>query len=275
MYAIWKRLLPKPMKKRAMVLWYNLLSKIDTGDELLFLNHGFAATQGDPKTLELQAEDEQDRYAIQLYHQLAVHVDWRDQDALEVSSGRGGGTAWLVRHFTPRSMIGLDIAKASTDFCRNRYKLPGLSFETGDAQAMPFPDERFDIVFNVESSLNYADFPAFLREVIRVLRPGGHFLICDYRRKNKVDRVKAQIDDAGFKVLSIDDITPHIVRGLELSEPQKVQVIEKYAPRFLRRGILQFARVSGGTDSERDLFLSGQKAYFSAVLQRPHESTAL
>ncbi len=76
-----------------------------------------------------------------------------------------------------------------TEFCRRHYTNPGLSFETGDAQAMPFADASFDIVFNVESSLNYPDFDAYLREVDRVLKPGGRFLIADYRRRKGLKRL--------------------------------------------------------------------------------------
>ena len=46
----------------------------------------------------------------------------------------------------------------------------------GDAQDLPFPDESFDAVINVEASHIYPNFERFLGEVARVLRPGGHFL---------------------------------------------------------------------------------------------------
>ncbi len=252
-----------------MVLWYNFVSKLDTGDDLLFLNHGYAPAQGDPQILDLEAGDEKDRYAIQLYHQLAEMTAWTGRDALEVSSGRGGGTAWVMHIFQPSSLAGLDIAKASTAFCRSRYSIRGMSFETGDAQAMPFGNESFDIVMNVESSLNYPKFDCFLQEVFRVLRPGGQFLICDYRRTGKMDRVPTQFKDTGFNMVRFDDISPQIIRGLELSEPRKLEVIEKYAPRLLRSGIRRFARVATEADSERDLFVSGKKKYFSALLQKP------
>lgn len=269
MYKLWKRYLPAAAKTRAMVFWYNLISRFDTGDDLLFLNHGYAAPDGDPRTVDLEPRDEKDRYAIQLYHRLTASTDWRDKRALEVSSGRGGGADWVMRRYGPRSLVGLDIAKASTEFCRKHFDIAGMQFVTGDAQAMPFADAGFDIVFNVESSLNYPDMDAFLREVDRVLKPGGRFLIADYRRRKGLVRLEAAIRAMGYSVVEIENISPQIIRGLELSESGKLAVIEKHAPRILHGTIRRFARLSDDDDSERKLFASGAKGYLVAVLEKP------
>ena len=261
--------MPASAKQRSMVLWYNLISRFDTGDDLLFLNHGFAALDGDPKTVDLDPGDEKDRYSIQLYHRLTASTDWRGKKALEVSSGRGGGACWVMRRFQPDALVGLDIAKASTAFCNTHYGFAGLSFVTGDAQAMSFDDGSFDIVFNVESSLNYPDFDAFIGEVDRVLRPGGRFLIADYRRRKRLKRFEAALRAMGYGVMEFEDIAAQIIRGLELSESQKVAVIDKYAPRFLRNTIQRFARISSEEDSEHKLFSSGAKGYLLAVLEKP------
>ena len=269
MYKLWKKYLPASLKNRSMVIWYNLISRIDTGDDLLFLNHGYAAPHGDPDTADLDPGDERNRYSIQLYHQLTASTDWHGKQTLEVSSGRGGGADWVMRSFGPRSLVGLDIAKASTRFCRRHYDVPGLSFETGDAQAMPFADGSFDIVFNVESSLNYPDFDAYLREVDRVLRPGGRFLIADYRRRKALRRFEAALRATGYEVVRFEDISAQIIRGLELGEPGKVAVVEKHAPRLLRNTIQRFARLSNDDDSEHALFQSGKKGYRLAILEKP------
>ncbi|MEM1198349.1 MAG: class I SAM-dependent methyltransferase [Pseudomonadota bacterium] len=269
MYGLWKRYLSRSAKNRAMVFWYNFISRLDTGDDLLFLNHGFAPVTGDPKTVELDPEDEKDRYSIQLYHQLAARAEWAGRTALEVSSGRGGGADFVMRAFRPDKLVGLDIAKASTDFCNKHFTTPGLSFVTGDAQDMPFEDATFDIVFTVESSLNYPDFDGFLAETVRILRPGGHLLITDYRRASKGGRFEQSLRNSGMEVLSFDDIAPQIIRGLELSEDRKVAVINKYAPRILRPMIGRFARVSGEEVSELELFSTGKKVYFASVLRKP------
>ena len=59
--------------------------------------------------------------------------------------------------------------------------MPGLTFVQGDAQKLPFSAQSLDAVINVEASHCYPNFPGFLAEVARVLRPGGHFLYADFR----------------------------------------------------------------------------------------------
>lgn len=269
MYGLWKRYLPRSWKKRSMVAWYNFISRLDTGDDLLFLNHGYAPVGGDPKTVELKPEEEPDRYSIQLYHQLVERVEFAGKHALEVSSGRGGGTHWVMEHHKPARMVGLDIAKVSTEFCQKRYSTPGLEFVTGDAQAMPFEDASFDIVFSVESSLNYPDLLGFFEEAARILRPGGFLLVTDYRRKARAPAFEQKVHRCSLDTVSLENITPMIIRGLELSEDRKAAVVDKYAPALLRPLIGRFARVDGEDVSELELFRSGEKVYFAAVMQKP------
>lgn len=51
----------------------------------------------------------------------------------------------------------------------------------GRAERLPIRDASVDILLNVESSHLYADMDAFLREVFRVLKPGGYFCWADLR----------------------------------------------------------------------------------------------
>jgi ubiquinone/menaquinone biosynthesis C-methylase UbiE len=73
----------------------------------------------------------------------------------------------------PASYTGLDLNPAGVDFCRKKHKLPGLDFVQGNVEDLPFADQSFDAVINVEASHLYFRFPRFLAEVARVLRPGG------------------------------------------------------------------------------------------------------
>ena len=119
--------------------------------------------------------------SIQLYHRTATQADLSGKQVLEVSCGHGGGASYLVRTLHPASYTGLDLNPAGIDFCRKRHNLPGLDFVHGDAENLPFADQSFDAVINVEASHVYPHFPRFLAEVARVLRPGGHFLYADFR----------------------------------------------------------------------------------------------
>ncbi len=102
------------------------------------------------------------------------------QEHLLASWAAAHDTNLSVLRLQPASYTGLDLNPDGISFCRRRHDLPGLEFVQGDAEDLPFPDESFDAVINVESSHLYPHFPVFLTEVARVLRPGGNFLYTDW-----------------------------------------------------------------------------------------------
>ena len=65
----------------------------------------------------------------------------------------------------------------------------------GDAENLPFEDNSFDAIINVESSHCYGNVEQFLREVHRVLRPGGDFLFVDLRGAQKLVELQTMVED--------------------------------------------------------------------------------
>jgi SAM-dependent methyltransferase len=53
---------------------------------------------------------------------------------------------------------------------KQSYKIPGLKFVPGDAEFLPFANNRFDVVINVESSHCYRSMQSFIRQAFRVLK---------------------------------------------------------------------------------------------------------
>lgn len=78
--------------------------------------------------------------------------------------------------FTPE-MIALARRKAAGVSGRTR-----ISFEEADAQALPFPDSSFDVVTVAFGIRNLPDRAANLREVLRVLKPGGRYVVLEFSR---------------------------------------------------------------------------------------------
>jgi SAM-dependent methyltransferase len=148
-----------------------------TDEDELFLN--FAYEEDPPMGMPLEPADERNRGCIQLYHATASQVDLNGKKVLEVGCGHGGGASYIKRYLGPASYTGLDLNPTGVAFCRKRHQEPGLDFVQGDAQDLPFPDQSFDAVVNVESANYYPDQAKFFNEVARVLRPGGHFLYTD------------------------------------------------------------------------------------------------
>ena len=121
--------------------WYQYLAGYKVSD-WRFMNYGYAAGRSRRAALELQGDDEPDRYAIQLYHRVAGAVELRGRDVLEVGSGRGGGASFVKRYHEPRQMTGVDFSARAIRYCRKQHHLEGLSFVHGDAEALPLGKRR-------------------------------------------------------------------------------------------------------------------------------------
>jgi len=266
MYQVWKKRLPRGWKSRIAIAWYDLLSLIGPADDLLLLNHGYAAANA--RALTLTPAEERNRLQYQLYDHLAAKIDWTGREALEVSCGRGGGTAWIARAFRPRRIVGLDLSAKSVDFALKHFAAPNVAFVHGDAQALPCPDASLDIVINVESSFNYPDMPRFLAEVARVLRSGGDFLLADYRRAHAVEKLDRRLAATGLTLVEREEIGPAIVRALAEDNARKAALVRRHLPRFLHRIGDQFAFVGQGPGSEHALFAGGGKVYLCYHLRK-------
>jgi ubiquinone/menaquinone biosynthesis C-methylase UbiE len=223
---------------------YRLLSNLLAKDDVLFLNYGYEDEP--PMALPLASADEPDRLPIQLYHRTATQVDLAGKKILEVSCGHGGGASYLMRTLAPASYTGLDLNTVGIEFCRRRHNLPGLDFIHGNAEDLPFPDQAFDAVLNVEAAINYRDVPRFFAEVRRVLRPGGHFLYADIRYADEVAAWEADLADIRMNLLSQHVINKQVMRGLENS-----RLLEQVSRRLPNIGFLRgiASDYAGGPDS--------------------------
>ncbi|AKN18172.1 phthiotriol/phenolphthiotriol dimycocerosates methyltransferase [Mycobacterium haemophilum] len=203
------------------------------GADDVFLNFGYE--EDPPMSLQLVVSDEPNRGSIQLYHRTATQADIRGKRVLEVGCGHGGGASYLMRTLHPASYTGMDLNSTGVAFCQKRHRLPGLDFVRGDAQNLPFPDQSFDAVVNIESSTYYPSLPRFLAEVARVLRPGGHFLYADVQPHNGVAAWEAMLADAPMRMVSHRDISAEVRRGLEKNSQQWMGMIDRYLPALLQR----------------------------------------
>lgn len=212
--------------------FYPQVTKRFAKDDIVFLN--WAYEEEPPMGIPLAAADEPNRASIQLYHQVATQADLAGKRVLEVSCGHGGGASYLVRTQKPASYTALDLNSAGIEFCRKRHNFPTLNFIQGDAQDLPFPDESFDAVVNVEASHGYPDFPRFLREVTRVLMPGGDFLYTDLRLSADIPAWEAALDGSPLRKVSERSINDQVRRGMEKDSDRRRILAERHAPSFLR-----------------------------------------
>jgi ubiquinone/menaquinone biosynthesis C-methylase UbiE len=223
------RLLGTPSRKFYAKYWFRYVTRRRGTNDLVFINTGYEEDL--PMDLPLGASDEPNRFFIQLYHRTATQVDLTGKRVLEVSCGHGGGASYLVRTLGSASYTGLNLNPAGVDFCRKRHNLPGLDFVQGNAENLPFPDQSFDAVINVQASFCYPSLPRFLAEVARILRPGGHFLYADLRRRDGIAKWEEQLGDAPMRLMSERVISEQVARGLE-KNILRLQELSRHTPAF-------------------------------------------
>ena len=103
-----------------------------------------------------------------------------------VDAGCGvGGTAVHLARTRGCKVTGVNISRLQLDMAAVRAQDVSLgdrlSFIYGDcSRALPFDDASVDVVVNIESARHYSDRAAFLREVYRILKPGGKLVASDW-----------------------------------------------------------------------------------------------
>jgi len=105
--------------------------------------------------------------------ELRVMDDVAGKDVLEAGCGTAYWSAWLARR--GGKVVGLDNSPAQLETARSLQKEHGVEFplHLGTAEAMPFDDATFDIVFSEYGASIWCDPYLWIPEAARVLRPGG------------------------------------------------------------------------------------------------------
>jgi ubiquinone/menaquinone biosynthesis C-methylase UbiE len=256
--------------------WYNTAAwLLGTADDFVFINIGYANLDATVDSLGLMEPQNMHRLSQQLYAHVVGDVELRGREVLEVGCGRGGGSAYVMRTFQPRRMVAVDLSRAAIDCCRRTHVLPGLTFERGNAVDLPFGNDRFDAVINVESSHCYPSRAAFFREVYRVLKPGGYFLYTDvvYPEVDGFDlrRLNEALGSSGLVSLATADIAKNVLKSRELAaESASIQrALEVWARGHkLNLDVLRWVFFLPGTESYQGL-KNGTIQYWSWKLQKP------
>lgn len=259
--------LPKLLRKPLWKWWHKKMNKYDKENIAKFMNYGFEYLSEDMR-IQLKDQDETDRYCIQLYDHVVNKVDLKTKDVLEVGVGRGGGASYITRYFEPKSYTGMDISKSSIAFCNNHYEnIDGLTFKCGNAEKLPFEDNSFDFVVNIESARCYSNQVAFFNEVFRVLKSDGKMLLADMRYPTELENLRSMIKQSGFNTLRERNISQNVVSGLEKDSARRENLIDTKAPKFLRKSFKTFAGTLG--TSRYNNFATGVFQYWSFILEKP------
>ena len=100
----------------------------------------------------------------------------------------GSGNGYVLSRYAAAGAIthGVDLTEAGIRLCRRRFELAGLRgrFTVGSAEDLPFPSEAFDLVCSMGVLHHTPRTERAVREVHRVLRPGGRLIVMFYHRNS-------------------------------------------------------------------------------------------
>lgn len=131
-----------------------------------------------------------------LNHTLSLGIDrrWRraaidslrpfsPQSILDVATGTGDFALLSARELKPAEVLGIDLSEGMMQVAREKVGKAGLAdvihFQKEDCLKLTLPDNRFDALTVAYGIRNFADLDRGLREMLRVLRPGGRLVIIE------------------------------------------------------------------------------------------------
>lgn len=135
----------------------------------------------------------------------------KDDTVLDV--GCGGGRTVSKLSAIAGKVYGIDYSTASVAVAKRTNRqgigLGRVEIREASVSQLPFSDNLFDLVTAVETHFWWPDLPADMREVLRVLKPGGSLLIVAevYRSANTATAKLAEkyLPLSGMKLLSVEE----------------------------------------------------------------------
>jgi len=140
----------------------------------------------DPGHLSIEALAPYDQFhgrgleaTVEIADQLPVKAS---DHLLDIGSGLGGPARYFAHRFGCQ-VTGVELTAEFFDVARDLTRALSfekrVTFELGNALAMPFANDCFDGAYSMNVSMNIADKGAFYREIHRVLKPGAWLLLSE------------------------------------------------------------------------------------------------
>ena len=156
---------------------------------------------------------------------------------LDIGCGVGGPARWIASRVDDCHVTGVDLTPAFCAVAERLTELTGLGgrvrIDCADALDLPFGDAAFAVAYSQYVIMNVADKRAFVREVARVLKPDGHYMISavtrgpgpepvfplpwagrpDISYLASGDDLRTDLEGAGFEIVDFRDCTAENAAG--------------------------------------------------------------
>ena len=199
-----------------------------------------------PHTLDWFLEVERHRYEIYApwMREVMEFTQHSGQDVLEIGGGIGTDLAQFAKNGARVSDI--DLAAGHLQLAQENFRLRGLEgqFIHHDAETLPFDAASFDVVYSNGVLHHTPNTGAVVREIHRVLRPGGRAIIMLYA-ENSLHYWRKLVWLFGIKEGLLDRFSMGEImsRTVERSANEARPLVKVYTPQRVRRLFDQFSRV--------------------------------
>ncbi|MEA1887495.1 MAG: class I SAM-dependent methyltransferase [Bacteroidota bacterium] len=160
----------------------------------------------------------------------------KGKNILEIGCGNGIQAHYIFEKYSLGSLTAVDLNSSNIDIARVQARendRENIRFHIDDAQDLStIESNSMDYIINIESAFHYPDKPAFFREIARVLKPGGIYLIADImttlRKRNILGKYwmrrmqlnhwskgsyEEELPKAGLHIHSFSDITREVIQS--------------------------------------------------------------
>lgn len=213
--------------------WYRTLSRGSGCEEVRYWNFGYSNNSVLGPTL--QDDEKPDRTHISLYLAAVEGTDLRGKRILEVGCGLGAGAEALIHYKSPGSIIALDRYQQSSWTDQNETT---IGFLQADAVQLPFANDSFDLLLSVEAAHSFPSYRSFLAQAFRVLIHSGELHLADLHTQKEGAHLQQEIQQAGFNILAWENLTPGVLRAIELEADRRLDImrpmVSGLVPRFLQ-----------------------------------------
>ncbi len=105
---------------------------------------------------------------------------------LDIGCGNGYAVRWASQAVGPQGKaIGTDLSPGMIELALKKTAASNTQYRVANVEALPFGDNTFDRILNIESLYYYPNLPKALTEIYRVLKPGGWFAaMVDFYQEN-------------------------------------------------------------------------------------------
>lgn len=175
--------MPRTNQKSKIIEHYNLVSPYYYSLWGQHLHHGYW----------IQGNESKETAQLQLVEHLArlvkVHAGW---EVLDIGCGFGASSLFLAENYGVTA-TGITISPVQVDMANRAAAAAGAraEFLLMDAEDLQF-NQRFDLLWSVESISHYQDVAQFFASAVKFLKPGGTFALTDWFMKEDLSAAEHQ-----------------------------------------------------------------------------------